>query len=90
MMISVFGTVVYILCALTSIACAVLLIRGYARSRVRLLLWSGLCFAGLALNNVLLFVDLRVLPETDLSLVRTLPAVAGIAILIYGLIWETR
>lgn len=90
MMISVFGTVVYALCALTSIACAVLLIRGYARSRVRLLLWSGLCFAGLALNNVLLFVDLRVLPEIDLSLARTLPAVAGIAILIYGLIWETR
>ena len=90
MMISVFGTAVYILCALTSLACAVLLLRGYVRSRVRLLLWSGLCFAGLALNNVVLFVDVRVLPETDLSLVRTLPAVAGIVILIYGLIWETR
>lgn len=90
MMINAFGTAVYVLCAFTSIACAVLLLRGYARSRVRLLLWSGLCFAGLALNNVLLFVDVRVLPETDLSLVRTLPAVAGIAILIYGLIWETR
>lgn len=90
MMSSLFGTTVYVLCALTSIACAVLLFRGYARSRVRLLLWSGLCFAGLALNNVVLFVDVRVLPETDLSLVRTLPAVAGIAILIYGLVWETR
>jgi heme/copper-type cytochrome/quinol oxidase subunit 4 len=85
-----FGTIVYALCALTSIACAVLLLRGYFRSRVRLLLWSGLCFAGLALNNVLLFVDLRVLPETDLSLVRTLPAIAGVMILIYGLVWETR
>jgi heme/copper-type cytochrome/quinol oxidase subunit 4 len=85
-----FGTIVYALCALTSIACAVLLLRGYFRSRVRLLLWSGLCFAGLALNNVVLFVDLRVLPETDLSLVRTLPAIAGVMILIYGLVWETR
>lgn len=90
MMTQIFGTTVYVLCALTSIACAVLLLRGYARSRVRLLLWSGLCFVGLALNNVLLFVDVRVLPETDLSLVRTLPAIAGIVILIYGLIWETR
>ena len=85
-----FGTVVYALCALTSIACAVLLLRGYARSRVRLLLWSGLCVIGLALNNVVLFVDVRLLPATDLSLVRSLPAVAGIVILVYGLIWETR
>lgn len=85
-----YGTVVYALCALTSIACSWLLLRGYARSRVRLLFWSGLCFAGLALNNVLLFIDLRVLPETDLSLVRSIPAVAGIAALIYGLVWETR
>jgi heme/copper-type cytochrome/quinol oxidase subunit 4 len=85
-----FGTIVYALCALTSIACAVLLLRGYRRSRVRLLLWSGLCFVGLALNNVVLFIDLRVLPETDLSLVRTLPAIAGVMILIYGLVWETR
>jgi heme/copper-type cytochrome/quinol oxidase subunit 4 len=90
MMSDLFGTAVYALCALTSIACAVLLLRGYARSRVRLLLWSGLCFVGLALNNVVLFVDVRMLPATDLSLIRTIPAVAGIAILIYGLIWEMR
>jgi heme/copper-type cytochrome/quinol oxidase subunit 4 len=85
-----FGTIVYALCALTSGVCALLLLRGYARSRVRLLLWSGLCFAGLALNNIVLFVDMRVLPQTDLSMLRTFPAVAGIAILIYGLVWETR
>ena len=89
-MIIEFGTVVYALCAITSITCAVLLLRGYARSGVRLLLWSGLCFVGLALNNVLLFVDLRVLPEVDLSLIRIIPAVGGIAVLIYGLVWETR
>ena len=85
-----FGTIVYALCAVTSSMCAVLLIRAYASSRVRLLLWSGLCFAGLAVNNVLLFVDVRVLPQTDLSIVRTLPALAGVGILIYGLVWESR
>ena len=87
---NIFGTVVYALCALTSIACAWLLLRGYARSRVRLLLWSGLCFAGLAVNNILLFIDRRVLPETDLSVVRTIPAVIGVVLLLYGLIWEER
>jgi hypothetical protein len=84
------ATLVYVLCALTSTACAFLLLRGYARSRVRLLLWSGLCFAGLALNNVLLVVDKRVVPEMDLSVWRTLPALAGVAILLYGFVWDTR
>ena len=84
------ATAIYTLCLLTSGACAVLLLRGYAKTRVRLLLWSGLCFVGLALNNLLLVVDLRVLPETDLSVYRTLPALLGVLILIYGMIWETR
>lgn len=84
------ATAVYVLCILTSIVCAVLLVRGWRATRVRLLLWSALCFIGLALNNILLFVDVRVLPETDLSIVRTLPAMAGILLLLYGLIWETR
>jgi Family of unknown function (DUF5985) len=87
---NIFGTVVYALCAVTSIACAWLLLRGYARTRFRLLLWSGLCFVGLALNNILLFIDLRVLPETDLSLVRTFPALVGVALLLYGLLLEAR
>ena len=87
---SSFGTAVYALCALTSIACAALLLRAWSRSRVRLLLWSGLCFVGLALNNILLFIDLRMLTEVDLSIVRTVPALAGAAILIFGLVWESR
>jgi hypothetical protein len=82
------GSLVYALCAFTSIGCSFLLLRGYRRGRVRLLLWSGLCFVGLALNNVLLFIDVRVVPEIDLSLWRTIPAVGGVAILLYGLIWE--
>jgi hypothetical protein len=82
---------VYILCALTSMACAVLLLRGYSRSQLRLLLWSGLCFVALALSNVLLFVDLVVTgPETDLSLWRSAIALVGVATLLYGLIWDAQ
>lgn len=84
------ATLVYALCALTSSACAFLLLRGYKHSQFRLLLWSGLCFAGLALNNVLLFVDKRVVPEVDLSVWRTVPALVGIALLLYGFVWDTR
>jgi hypothetical protein len=84
------ATFVYALCALTSVLCAVLLVRGYLQSRVRLLLWAGLCFSGLALNNVLLFIDMRVVPDVDLSVWRSLPALAGLLLLIYGLVWESR
>lgn len=80
---------IYVLCALTSLACAVLLLRSYLRTRVRLLLWSGLCFAGLALNNALLVVEAHT-PVTDLSNLRTLPALAGVALLVYGLVWDSR
>ena len=82
--------IVYALCVLTSLACAVLLWRGYGRSRARLLMWSSLCFVGLALNNALLIVDLHVLPAVDLSIWRTLPALVGIALLVYGLIWDAE
>lgn len=84
------ATIVYALCALTSLACAVLLLRGFAASGARLLLWSGLCFAGLALNNIVLLVDLSVVPAVDLSFVRSVPALVGIGLLLYGLVWETR
>ena len=80
---------IYILCALTSMTCAALLLRGYSRTRVRLLFWSGWCFAGLALNNILLVIDIRIGPALNLEMWRTLPAVAGVALLIYGLVWET-
>lgn len=77
---------VYVLCALTSLACAGLLLRAWAASRVRLLLWCLLCFVGLALNNVMLLVDKIVTPETDLSVWRALPATLGVAVLVYGLV----
>jgi hypothetical protein len=81
---------VYLLCAATSVACALLLLRAHARTGTRLLLWSGLCFVGLALNNIVLSVDLIVVPETDLSTWRLVPAAAGILLLLYGLIWEAE
>ena len=79
---------VYLLCALTSIACAALLWRGYRLSRTRLLFWSSLCFIGLALNNVLLLVDLVVVPNVDLSLWRTAVGLASLMILLIGLVRE--
>jgi len=82
------SSIVYILCALTALACSALLLRGYYRSKARLLLWAGLCFGMLSLNNALVFVDVVSVPEIDLSLWRTLPALIGVFLLIYGLIWE--
>jgi hypothetical protein len=84
------ATVVYTLCALTSLACALLLLRAYRQSRARLLLWSGLCFVGLSLNNILLYVDKSIVPEQDLSGWRSLPALIGVMLLLYGLIWDSK
>lgn len=82
--------VAFILCAATSFACALLLYRGYRSNGVRLLFWSALCFLGLTLNNILLFIDLSVVPDTDLEVFRSLPALLGLAALLYGLIWEAK
>jgi hypothetical protein len=80
--------VVYILCTATSILCAVLLFRSYRASRTKLLFWSSLCFVGLALNNVLLILDLYFV-STDLFFLRTWIAIGAMAMLIYGLIWSS-
>ncbi|WP_257460080.1 DUF5985 family protein [Archangium lipolyticum] len=81
---------VFVLCAVTSLACAVLLLRGYARNRVPLLLWSSLCFVGLAVNNMLLVVDLIIIPGRDLLLLRNLSALLSLALLIFGLVWDSE
>jgi hypothetical protein len=77
---------VYLLCAVTSLACAVLLLRGYFRNRMRLSLWTALCFVGMAGNNVLLFVDLVMVPGIDFSIWRHLLGIAGTGLLLYGMI----
>jgi hypothetical protein len=77
---------VYLASALTSLVCAVLLLRGYRKSRTPLLFWSCLCFVGLVVNNVLLFVDLVMVPDLDLRLVRGGTALASVGLLLYGLV----
>lgn len=84
------GPAVYILGALTSLCCAFLLLRGYLRVKKRLLLWSGLCFVGLTLSNLLVFVDLVLFPDVNLYRLRLATAAAAMILLLYGLIWESE
>jgi Family of unknown function (DUF5985) len=82
--------IAYILCGLTSIACVALLFRGYLATGMPLLFWAALCFVGLTIDNALLFVDLVLLPHVDLSLLRTTAALAGMIVLLYGMILDIR
>lgn len=82
--------VIYVLCALASLVCAILLWRGYRQSGARLLHWSALCFVGLFFNNALLIVDTHVIATVDLALYRMLPALIGALILLYGLVWDVE
>ena len=85
------AAVIYGLCALTALLCTILLLQAYRRGGYRLLLWSGLCFAGLTLNNLLLVLDKLVFPtEIDLSIPRTSVALVAMGILMYGLIWDSE
>jgi hypothetical protein len=83
------ATAVYALCALASIGCAGLLAQSFRHSRTPLLFWALLCFAGLAINNSVLFVDKVVVPDVDLSNWRNVPALLGFVALALGLVWET-
>jgi len=83
-------TAVYILCLITSVVCALLLLRAYLRSKARLLLWSALSFVCLALNNLFLVGDKVVFPHIDFLAMRQVCAVAAIGVLLYGFIWEAE
>lgn len=87
-MAELFPAAVYLLCFATSAACAFLLARNYARTRARLLLWSALCFVLLAANNLVVVIDLLVLPTMDFRLVRLLLSIAGVGVLLFGFIWD--
>lgn len=82
------AAVIYSLCAIASALCAYLLVRSYLGTSSRLLLWSSICFAGLTLNNVALWLDKVVFPATDLTIVRTSIGLLATLVLLYGLIWE--
>lgn len=84
------GNAVYLLCALTSVASAGILVREYVRSHTPLLLWSSLAFACLAVSNMLVFTAFVVLPAVDLSLARALSAAVAVALLIFGLVWHVE
>ena len=83
-------TAVYILCFLASSLCAALLTRSYRRSRAQILLWSAVCFVLLAVNNLLVVIDLVLLPHTDLSVYRNATAFVALCFLLYGFIWEAE
>jgi hypothetical protein len=82
------ATIIYLLCLATSSVCAWLLLRSYQRTKHRLLLWSGLCFCGLSINNLFLLLDMAVFKEIDLSILRLLSSLIALLPLLYGLVWE--
>lgn len=81
---------VYLLCAATSLLCAILLLRSYREGGVRLLLWSGLCFVFLFLSNSMVVIDFRVVHSHNLALARVVPALIGVGFLLYGLVWDSE
>lgn len=87
-MSELFPTAVYSLCFLTSSACAYLLGRSFVRTGARLLLWSALCFLFLALNNLVVVIDLLIIPSMSFALLRVTLSVIAICLLLFGLIWR--
>lgn len=83
-------TLVYVLCFLTSVVCAGLLVRSYLRTRARLLLWSAVSFVCLAINNFFVVGDMVLFPDMNLLPFRYAAALSGIGVLIYGFIWEAE
>jgi hypothetical protein len=81
---------IFLLCALTAMLCSWLLLKAFRRNRYKLLLWGGLCFMGLTLNNTLLLIDRLVVPYVDLSVWRSLLALVSLMVFLYGLIWDTE
>ncbi|HUZ33039.1 MAG TPA: DUF5985 family protein [Xanthobacteraceae bacterium] len=80
--------IVYLLCFLTSAVCGWLLVRSFVRNRTRLLLWSAACFVLLAVNNLLVVIDLMVLPSIDLNPFRLGAGLAAVSTLLFGFVWE--
>lgn len=79
---------IYLLCFLTSLSCCLLLIRSYRRTKSPVLLWTAACFILLAIDNLLVVLDLIALPTVDLSLPRLIATFLAVATLLVGFIWE--
>ena len=84
------GALIYSLCMIAALVCAYLLLQAYWRGGYRLLLWSGLCFVGLTINNLLLVLDKLVFVDVDFSLWRTSTALVAMSVLLYGLVWDSE
>jgi hypothetical protein len=84
-----FRVLLHLSSVVTCLGCAVLLLRRFRRDGLRLLLWSGLCFVCLTLNNVLVFLDLLVFPATDLRWARLSASLAGVLFLLYGFVLDS-
>jgi len=84
------SAVIYGLCTLTAALCAAMLLEAYRSQKYRFLLWSGLCFVGLTVNNLLLMLDMLVFTHLDLSLWRVSAGLISMTILLYGLIWDAE
>lgn len=87
-MASILPTLVYLLCFVTSLICAGLLGRSYARTRTRMLLWSALCFSLLAIANLVVVLDMLVFPAADMRTIRLGLSLAAVTVLLFGFIWD--
>lgn len=85
-----FAAAIYLLCACTSLTCTIMLVRSWRSSRSRLLFWSSLCFAVLAVNNMLLVADKLILTDIDLTTLRLLTELSALLLLLFGLVWEEQ
>jgi hypothetical protein len=83
-------SVVYALCAATSLVCFTLLVRSYVNNKMKLIFWSAVCFFFLAIQNIILFIDLSMVSQVDLTLWRTLAGFVGCSSLLFALIWERK
>ncbi len=89
-MIQAAQVAIYGLCFVTSGIGAVMLLRGFARTRTPLLFWAGLCFGLLCINNVAVLFDILVFPSLDLQLVRHAASLSAVSVLLIGLVWESE
>lgn len=84
------ASIIFLICAVTALICCMLLLKGHSHSRAPLLFWSGLCFAGLAINNLILFANQVLFPAADLTIYDRPAALVSILLLLYGMIWKTK